>query len=104
VTETTQVADERLKIGFEMQLTLFNDKGIREEPDATNIGESARFVIGPTIAWKPTRNTRIDISPLFGMTHDAPRASVFAVFSMLFGPPGAHEAEQGEAPASMRNR
>ena len=101
---TTLPAIERLKIGFEMQLTLFNDSGIRNEPDATNIGESARFVIGPTIAWKPTRNTRLDVSPLFGMTHDAPRVSVFVVFSMLFGPPGAHEVEQGEAPVSTRNR
>src|ERR1700730_16549891 len=105
VAETnTLPANERLKVGFEMQLTLFNDKGIREEPDATNIGESARFVIRPTIAWKPTHNTRVDVSPLFGMTHDAPRVSVFVVLSVLFGPPGAHEVEHGEVPASMRNR
>jgi hypothetical protein len=104
VAESSLPANEILKVGFEMQLTLFNDSGIRNEPDATNIGESARFVIGPTIAWKPTRNTRLDVSPLFGMTHDAPRVSVFVVFSMLFGPPGAHEVEQGEAPVSTRNR
>ena len=103
VAETnTLPSRERLKVGFEMQLTLFNDKGIRQGPDATNIGESARFVIGPTIAWKPTRNTRFDVSPLIGMTHDAPRVSVFAVFSYLFGPGG--EAHEGEAPASTRNR
>jgi hypothetical protein len=88
---------EQLKVGVEMQLTTFTDVGIRDDP-------SYRFIIGPTIAWKPTTNTRIDISPLFGATDDAPRVSVFAVFSVLFGPPGAHETEQGEAPASMRNR
>jgi hypothetical protein len=85
---------ERLKIGAEMQLTGFADKGIRNDP-------SYRFVIGPTIAWKPTKNTRFDVSPLFGATHDAPRASVFAVFSYVFG--GA-EGNEGEAPASTRNR
>lgn len=88
---------ERLKAGVEMQFTTFTDKGIRDMP-------SYRFIIGPTIAWKPTRNTRLDVSPLFGTTDDSPRASVFVVFSMLFGPPGASEAEHGEAPASTRNR
>jgi hypothetical protein len=91
------LANERLKVGAEMQLTVFSDKGIREDP-AT--GESARFIIGPTVAWKPTKNTRLDVSPLFGVTTDAPRAQVFAVFSYLFG---GHETG-GEAPTSTRNR
>ncbi len=86
---------ERLKVGVEMQLTTFTDKGIRDDP-------SYRFIIGPSIAWKPIKNTRLDISPLFGATDDAPRASVFVVFSMLFGPGG--EAHEAEAPASTRNR
>jgi hypothetical protein len=47
------------------------------------------------------KNSRLDISPLFGVTDDAPRASVFVVFSMLFG---GSEREQAEAPASTRNR
>ncbi len=86
---------ERLKVGVEMQLTTFTDKGIRDDP-------SYRLIIGPSIAWKPTKNTRLDVSPLFGVTDDAPRASVFVVFSMLFGAGG--EAQQAEAPASTRNR
>ena len=89
---------ERLKIGAEMQFTSFTDAGIRDNnEDASN-----RLVIGPTIAWKPSKNTRLDLSPLFGVTHDAPRASVFLVFSMLFGP--GSEPQQAEAPASTRNR
>ena len=86
---------ERLKIGAEMQLTGFADKGIRNDP-------SYRFIIGPTIAWKPTANTRFDVSPLFGVTHDAPKAAIFGVFSWVFG--GAAEGNEGEAPASTRNR
>jgi hypothetical protein len=85
--------NERLKVGLEMQLTTFTDKGIRDMP-------SYRFIIGPTIAWKPTANTRVDVSPLFGATDDAPRASVFVVFSMLFG----GKEMEAEAPASTRNR
>ena len=90
--------NERLKVGAEMQFTQFTDRGIREGPDSP----SNRFIIGPTIAWKPSKNTRLDISPLFGVTDDSPRASVFVVFSMLFGPGG--ETQQAEAPASTRNR
>ena len=90
--------NERLKIGAEMQFTSFTDAGIREAGETP----SYRVVIGPTIAWKPSKNTRLDISPLFGVTDDAPRASVFVVFSMLFGPGG--ERPEAEAPASTRNR
>ncbi|MGZ5554122.1 MAG: hypothetical protein ACXWHF_10835 [Chthoniobacterales bacterium] len=89
---------ERLKVGVEMQLTVFSDRGIREDP---KMGESYRFIVGPTIAWKPTKNTRLDVSPLIGATDDAPHIQVFAVFSWLFGGGGEHEAE---APTSTRNR
>ena len=85
---------ERLKVGVEMQFTTFTDKGIRDDP-------SYRFIIGPTIAWKPSKNTRFDVSPLFGTTDDSPRASVFAVFSYVFG---GSEGTEAEAPASTRNR
>jgi hypothetical protein len=88
---------ERLKVGAEMQFTSFTDSGIRQN----NEEASYRVVIGPTIAWKPSKNTRLDISPLFGVTDDAPAASVFVVFSMLFG---GSEPAQAEAPASTRNR
>lgn len=85
---------ERLKAGVEMQYKNFTDKDTRDDPTHS-------FVIGPTLAWKPTRNTRIDVSPLFGVTDDSPRLQVFAVFSVLFGGEGP---ETGEAPASTRNR
>ena len=89
------LSDERLKVGLEMQYSNFTDKDTRGDP-------ANRFVIGPTIAFKPTRNTRIDLSPLIGATFDAPRFQGFAVFSYTFGPGG--EAEGAEAPASTRNR
>ena len=88
---------ERLKVGAEMQFTSFTDAGIRHSDEFP----SYRVVIGPTIAWKPTKNTRLDVSPLFGVDHDAPRVQVFVVFSMLFG---GSEPAQAEAPASTRNR
>ncbi len=86
---------ERLKAGVEMQYRNFTDKGTRNDP-------THGFVIGPTIAWKPSTNTRLDVSPLFGCTDDSPRVQMFVVFSMVFGPGGASEG--AEAPASTRNR
>jgi hypothetical protein len=89
------LAHEELKGGFEFQFRSFSDKTSRGTPYNS-------FVMGPTAAWKPSRNTRLDISPLFGVNHKSPEVQFFAVFSYLFGP-GRSEAG-GEAPASTRNR
>jgi hypothetical protein len=86
--------NERLKAGVEMQYTNFTVKDTRGDP-------IHRFVIGPTLAVKPTRNTRIDLSPLIGCTDDSPRVQVFVVFSWLLG---GGERPEAEAPVSTRNR
>jgi hypothetical protein len=85
--------NERLKLGIEMQYKNVTTKDTRG--DAVN-----SFVIGPTVAWKPTASTRLDISPLFGCTHDSPVADVFVAFSWLFG----GERAEAEAPVSTRFR
>ncbi|MEP7077688.1 MAG: hypothetical protein ABI795_01575 [Chthoniobacterales bacterium] len=92
---TPLIPNERLKVGVEMQYQNFTVKDTRGSP-------IHRFGVGPTIAWKPTRGTRFDLSTLFGTTEDSPKVQVFAVFSMLFGPGG--EGNEAEAPASTRNR
>jgi hypothetical protein len=85
--------NERLKVGIEMQYRNVTTKDTRGDPVNS-------FVIGPTVAWKPTAQTRVDISPLFGCTHDAPVADVFVAFSWLFG----GERAEAEAPVSTRFR
>jgi len=85
---------ERLKVGVEMEYKNFTVKDTRGDPMHS-------FVIGPTVAFRPSRTTRFDVSTLFGCTSDAPAVQVFAVFSFLLGP----GTEQGaEAPVSTRNR
>lgn len=86
--------NERLKAGLEMQYTNFTVKDTRGDP-------IHRFVIGPTVAWKPTRQTRLDVSPLLGCTDDSARVQVFVIFSWLFG---GGEGAEAEAPVSTRNR
>jgi hypothetical protein len=85
--------NERLKVGIEMEYKNVTTKDTRG--DAVN-----SFVLGPTVAWKPTASTRLDISPLFGCTHDSPVADVFVAFSWLFG----GERAEAEAPVSSRFR
>src|SRR6201987_5150170 len=86
--------NERLKVGIEMQYRNLTVKDTRGDPE--NL-----FVIGPTLAWKPSAHTRLDVSPLFGTTDDSPVADVFVAFSWLFGGEGA---EAAEAPVSSRFR
>ena len=93
---TTAPREEVLKVGIEFLFRSFTDKGIRGTPYNS-------FVIGPTIAWRPSRNTRLDVSPLFGVNHKSPEVQFFAVLSYYFGG-GSSKAEGGEAPASTRNR
>jgi hypothetical protein len=86
--------NERLKAGVEMLYKNFTDKDTRDDPEHS-------FVIGPTVAWKPSKSTRVDVSALFGVTEESPDLEAFVVFSWLLGNPGNTEAE---APASTRNR
>jgi len=88
---------EELKAGFEFLFRSFSDKSSRGTPYNS-------FVIGPTAAWRPNRNTRLDISPLFGVNHKSPIMQLFVVFSYYFGGDSSGGAESGEAPASTRNR
>jgi hypothetical protein len=88
---------EELKGGIEFLFRSFTDKGIRGKPYNS-------FVIGPTVAWRPSRNTRLDISPLFGVNHKSPIMQLFVVFSYYFGGGSSGATESGEAPASTRNR
>ena len=81
--------NERLKVGIEMEYKNTTVKDTRGDPLNS-------FTIGPTLAWKPTAQTRLDISPLFGCTAGAPVADVFVAFSWLFG----GERAEAEAPVS----
>ena len=90
-------AHEELKGGIECLFRSFSDKSSRGTPYNS-------FVIGPTAAWRHSRNTRLDISPLFGVNHKSPIMQFFVVCSYYFGGGSAGTSESGEAPASTRNR
>jgi hypothetical protein len=85
---------EKLKLGVEMQYRNHTDKDTRSKPVQL-------FEIGPSLTFKPTRHTRIDLAPLFGTTNAGPNLQMFIIFSAVLGP---KEGGESEEPASTRNR
>jgi hypothetical protein len=86
---------ERFKLGVEMQYRNHTDHHTRSKPVQL-------FEIGPSLAFKPTHHTRIDLVPLFGATNTGPNLQLFIIFSAVLGP--KEEGGESEAPASTRNR
>src|SRR5215469_11998242 len=86
--------EEKLEVGLEMQ---YRSGGETIEPDRTVKG----LVVGPTLAWRPTKSVRFDLSPLFGCSDHAPALQIFTAFSFSFGRLAEAEAEM---PASARGR
>src|SRR5438132_7489826 len=85
--------EEKLEVGLEMQ---YRSGGETTEPGRTMKG----LAIGPTLAWRPTKNVRFDLSPLLGCSDHTPAVQVFAVFSFSFGGTAAGDVE---TPASARS-
>jgi hypothetical protein len=84
--------EEKLEVGLEMQYRSGGETaGFR--------GTTKGLEIGPTLAWRPTKKVRFDLSPLIGCADHTPAVQVFAVFSFSFGGPAAADAE---IPASAR--
>jgi hypothetical protein len=78
--------EEKLEIGVEMQ---YLSGGEAVGPKRTTKG----LAIGPTLAWRPTKKLRFDLSPLIGCSDHTPAVQVFAVFSLSFGGPPAADTE-----------
>src|SRR5713226_3415632 len=84
--------EEKLEVGLEMQYRSGGETaGFR--------GTTKGLAIGPTLAWRPTKKVRFDLSPLVGCSDHTPAVQVFAVFSFSFGGPSAADVE---TPASTR--
>jgi hypothetical protein len=86
--------DQKLSAGIEMNFEHTTEAGSRGNPEI-------EFLLGPSVQWRPTRNTHIDFVPLFGLTHDSPRVEAFIVAGIDFGRAGG---EKGAAPVSVRGR
>jgi hypothetical protein len=78
--------EEKFEVGLEMQ---YRSGGETIGRERTTKG----LAIGPTLAWRPTKKVRFDLSPLIGCSDHTSAVEVFAVFSFSFGGPAAADAE-----------
>jgi hypothetical protein len=86
--------DEKLSLGLELKIESETEAGGRSHPPL-------EVDLGPSLQWRPTPNTHLDIVPLFGATSDSPRVEAWLVFGIDFGP---GKVKRGSAPVSLRSR
>jgi hypothetical protein len=67
----------KLELGAEMRY-------VHNTPQRSPVDRD-ELLTGPTIGWKPTRQLRISLAPLFGLTGDSPRVASFVLVSYEFG-------------------
>lgn len=94
---TYAVIDRRLNVGIEMLFEHKTEAGARGDP-------GVEFLIGPAINVKPTRNSFIGVSPLFGTTSDSPTAEIFVVAGFQFWGASGGELEGVRSPVSSQGR
>ncbi len=87
------IIDQVLSAGVEMQYKYENVKGARDD------GEN-KFQVGPSIQWRPTANTHLDLVALFGCTDESPEVETFVVFGIDFGGPSKKKEHQEYKPVS----
>ncbi len=87
--------DQKLSLGLEIKVESETEEGNRAKTPI-------EVDIGPSIQWRPTRNSHLDVVPLVGATSDSPRVELWVVFGFDFGSGRAKEG--GKAPISLQSR
>ena len=87
------VIDDVFGVGIEMKWV--NESVRLGRGDAEN-----KFLIGPSVQWRPTHNTHIDLVALWGTNRDAQNFEGFVIFGIDLGKIGG---ESHYAPASVRS-
>jgi hypothetical protein len=84
--------DQKLSAGVEMEY--YHEKAI---------GSSGQnwFLIGPSVQWRPTASTHLDLVPLIGCTHYSPEVEAYLVFGYDFG---TGTKKEHYAPTSLRGQ
>ncbi len=83
--------DQRLSLGAEGVWRHETANGTRGDPDLS-------FLIGPSLQWRPTSRTHLDVVPLAGIGGDSPQIEAYVIFGIDLGP----ETKSVQAPASTR--
>jgi hypothetical protein len=78
------VIDDVFSVGVEMKYVDESERGSRGQPER-------KFLIGPSVQFRPTKNTHIDLVATWGTNQDAQNFEGFVVFGFDFGPPSTKE-------------
>jgi hypothetical protein len=88
--------DSKFSVGVETNFENTTEKASRRKP-------KIEYVIGPSVQWRPTSRTHLDLVPLIGATPDSPIVETFVVFGIEFGP-GTSSGKEARAPVSSQAR
>ena len=72
--------EEKLEVGLEMQY-------LSGAETIGHGGTTKGLAIGPTVAWRPTKNARFDLAPLLGCSDNTPAVQVFCGIFVFFRRP-----------------
>jgi hypothetical protein len=86
------IIDEKLSAGIEMEVARVAGPNFHGKP-------SVEFLVGPSVQWRPIKNSHLDIVPLIGITKDSPAMQLYVIFGFDFGGGKSHYA-----PASIRSK
>jgi hypothetical protein len=92
---STTIVERKLMAGIEMWHRAQNVHGERST-------WNEEFLIGPSFQWRPTNRTFLNVSPLFGTTHDSVETELYVIFGFQFGN-RAGPSFGGATPASLGN-
>ena len=86
------IIDRRLSLGVEATYKWETGLGSRDNPER-------KFNIGPSLQWRPTPCTHVDVVGIAGLTADAPDLEGWLVLGWDFGPGGE---QKGFTPVTRR--
>ena len=87
--------DEKLSAGVEMKFVHESEAGARNSYET-------KFLIGPSLQWRPLRRMHVDLVPLFGATHVSPHVEAWIVIGLDLGK--EPESAKGRAPISLQSQ
>lgn len=87
------IIDSKLSVGIECLFASESTAETRDEPENS-------LNIGPSIQWRPTKQSHLDLVAMPGFTEDAPDWLTFFVLGYNFG----DRAEGGMAPISTKSK
>ena len=88
--------DSKLTVGAEFLVEY--ETAAEREDDGVDRTYATSAMLGPTILYKPTRNTHLGLVTLFGLTHDAPSVEAFFIFGIDFEPFSSRSTSSSDTP------